>query len=811
MQQDKPALRLARLDRLYRALNATLEAIMRAHSADDLFRAVCDASVNGAEFLAATIFIREPEGPWLNAVSSTGPYAHVAAGLRFSTDENVPEGRGMIGTAYRRREPCISNDIQADERLRHWWDTARDTGANAIAALPLVRADKAIGVLVYYSRMLDEFDAEMLGLLERLSTNVSFALDSFELEAQRQRAEAATHRASRMYAALSATNEAITRTRSLQELYQRVCEAAVEGSKYSLAAMLVPDPEAQRLVVVAAAGAPLGVAQVREARILLDADLPEGQGPAAIAFRGAKTFTSADYQNDPLTRPWHAAARASAAGSSAAVPLMRQERPLGVLLFFSHEKHAFDQDIVRLLERLSENVSFALESFEREAERKAAQDRIQYMATHDGLTGLPNRVMFAELLSMALYSARRYERRFAVLFIDLDRFKFINDTLGHEAGDTLLKALTARFKGALRDSDVVARLGGDEFIGLVQEVNTAEQVGMVARKLLAAASAPVSLGSQTCQVSASIGIALYPDSGGDERTLMKNADTAMYLAKEKGKNNFQFYSADTRSPSLDRLAVETALRSALENHEFHQHYQARQELSSQSITGVEALLRWHNPTLGDVPPSLFLPVAEQSGLIVAIGKWVLHTVCEQNKSWLSQGLPPLCIAVNLSARQFFDGELLADVAHALQTSDLAPGALELEITEALVMQNPQRAINQLTALKKLGVRLAIDDFGTGYSALGHLTQVLIDTLKIDRSFINEVACNPLERSVAGNIVAMGKALSLTVVAKGVETPEQVDFLRSHACDEVQGYYFSRPLSPHQFASLMRKNARSKLA
>jgi len=436
-------------------------------------------------------------------------------------------------------------------------------------------------------------------------------------------------------------------------------------------------------------------------------------------------------------------------------------------------------------------------------EQKRAEESIKYLATHDGLTGLPNRVLFSQLLNHAIQSARRYQRNLAMLFIDLDRFKIINDTLGHEAGDALLKQIATRLSESLRASDVLARLGGDEFGVLVLEANEPHQVATVARQILSAVTKPIMISGQQCRVTASVGICMYPLDAQDEQALMKNADIAMYLAKEEGKNNYQFYSKDIKTQWLERLTLEVSLRSALELNEFFLHYQAKVDLKSGAIAGVEALLRWQNPELGAVSPIRFIPVAEETGLIVPIGKWVLKTACAQNAAWQRQGLPPMCVAVNLSARQFADENLLDDIAAALHVSGMDAGLLELEITEGMVMHNTERALKTLGAIKKMGVRLAIDDFGTGYASLAQIKRFPIDTLKVDRSFIREIGTDSEDRAITKAIIAMAKTLSLTVVAKGVETQEQQAFSREHACDEMQGYHFSKPVPPEEFADLLR--------
>jgi len=435
--------------------------------------------------------------------------------------------------------------------------------------------------------------------------------------------------------------------------------------------------------------------------------------------------------------------------------------------------------------------------------RKQAEARIRFLATHDELTGLPNRVMFSEVLTHVLESSRRNARKCAVLFIDLDRFKLINDSLGHEAGDTLLREVALRLKTCLRSSDMVARLGGDEFVVLVPELQDSEHASTVARKLLSAVIKPVELGGQEWRVTASIGISSFPDDAQDEPSLMKHADIAMYHAKEEGKNNFQFYDSRLKAQSLERLALETHLRRAIERGELSIHYQAKLELATNTLSGVEALLRWNSPELGAVTPAKFIPLAEETGLILSIGKWVLRNACLQVMAWQKDGLDPVRVAVNLSPRQLSDPNLIADVRTVLEETRMPPDLLELEVTESSVMHNVERAVEVLSALRAMGVRLAIDDFGTGYSSLAQLKRFPIDTLKVDRSFIREIPDDAEDRAIAEAIIAMGRTLSLTVVAEGVETIEQQEFLRAQGCDQMQGYYFSKPIAANEFAELLR--------
>jgi diguanylate cyclase (GGDEF)-like protein len=440
----------------------------------------------------------------------------------------------------------------------------------------------------------------------------------------------------------------------------------------------------------------------------------------------------------------------------------------------------------------------------RESETKLAHaQRVEYLAYHDGLTGLPNRSMFSKLLSQRISEAHRYNRQLAVAFLDLDRFKQINDTLGHEAGDQLLREVATRLQGCVRDSDTVARLGGDEFVVLLPELADGKYAATVAQKILAVIAKAFTLIGHEFRVTASIGISTFPQDGEDEQTLTKNADIAMYQAKAEGKNNFQFYSEKLNANSLERLTLESSLRHALERDEFRLHYQAKRDIRSGRIAGMEALLRWEHPDLGTVAPMQFIPIAEETGLIVPIGKWVLKTACLQSVAWQKEGLPPLGIAVNMTARQFSDEYLLHDIASILETTGMNPRLLELELTESLLIHDVENTLRILTGLKSLGIRIAVDDFGTGYSSLATLQRFPLDTVKIDRSFVGGLVGASEDTGLADAIIAMGKSLSLTVVAQGVETKEQAEFLRLHACDELQGFYFNKPMPADKFAQLMR--------
>ena len=436
-------------------------------------------------------------------------------------------------------------------------------------------------------------------------------------------------------------------------------------------------------------------------------------------------------------------------------------------------------------------------------ERKRYEERIRHLATHDPLTDLPNRSLFSEHLNTAVREAVAEGTRFAILFVDLDRFKFINDSLGHEAGDALLKQIAARLREAVHPADIVARLGGDEFVLLCREPAELADIDALASKILHAVIRPVVLLDQECRISASVGVAMCPDDGQSERALMKSADTAMYTAKQDGKNNYRRFAKGMNAESLERAMLENELRRSLERRELVVQYLPKFDLKSRTITGAEALLRWSHPDLGMIPPRRFLPIAEESGLIIPIGAWVLRTVCAQHMAWRAEGLPPMCISVNLTWRQFNDEHFVQTVLGTLQDSGMAASMLELEFSEQLLLQHAARASQILRELKQAGVRLAVDNFGASYLSLASIQKFPIDTLKVDRSLLREID-DAQSAAITDAIVAVAKSLSLTVIAEGVETIRQAAFAREHACDAMQGFYVSEPAGPAQFADLLRQ-------
>ena len=435
-------------------------------------------------------------------------------------------------------------------------------------------------------------------------------------------------------------------------------------------------------------------------------------------------------------------------------------------------------------------------------ERKGFEDELRHQATHDALTGLPNRAFFHEILTRSIAHARRTETLIGLLFMDIDSFKNINESLGHEHGDILIQDLAQRLMASIREEDwvtrgedVVARQGGDEFMILVQNISSIHAITRIAERVLAAVTKPFMVRGHEMHVTASMGVTVYPFDDSDAHGLLRNADVAMYKAKQAGKNSFQFYTAGMSARIQEQRTIENGLRRALESGGLVLHYQPQIDLKSGEIIGVEALIRWQHPERGLIAPGLFIPIAEESAIIVTMGEWVLRTACQQIRAWQDRGLPLLRIAVNLSGRQFAQSDLPATVERVLRETGLDdnPQCLELEVTESMLIEDTEKTAATLHALRGMGVRLAIDDFGTGYSSLNYLKRFRINSLKIDQSFVRDIANNPDDAAIATTIVTLGHSLGLTVIAEGVETEEQLAFFRAVHCDEIQGYYYSRPL------------------
>ena len=484
--------------------------------------------------------------------------------------------------------------------------------------------------------------------------------------------------------------------------------------------------------------------------------------------------------------------------SAIAFPIMSATQFFGVIEIFSRELPQPDETFLHLLQSISSYLG-------QYCQRNHAEQALRHLAGHDPLTELSNRNFFSERLGHALSQSSRHNRGLSLLFVDIDRFKIVNDTLGHNAGDRVLQECAIRLTAALRDSDGISRLGGDEFVVTLENMAQPRDAIPVAQKILASLAKPFIVDHQEFQLSASIGISVFPEDGADVETLLQNADAAMYRAKGQGGNIYHFYSAEMNKHTFERVALESSLRHAIERDQLLLHYQPKVDMRTGRITGVEALIRWQHPDLGIVSPVQFIPLAEETGLIVPIGEWVLTTACQQCRAWQQMGLPAPRIAINLSARQFANDKFLSDITRIISASGVRAEDLEFEITESMVIQNPEHAVRLLGDLKAIGSYLSLDDFGTGYSSLAYLKRFPIDCVKIDRTFITDIPKEVDDMALTRGIIALAHSLRMKVVAEGVETAEQSDFLSANDCDEFQGFYFSKPLAADELVKFLKNH------
>ena len=470
----------------------------------------------------------------------------------------------------------------------------------------------------------------------------------------------------------------------------------------------------------------------------------------------------------------------------------------------AEKRQAASDDHVIMLQQANAHLVIATIEAQKLAEQiRLAKDQLDYLAHHDVLTDLPNRILLNDHLRQTIELARRQGKQLAVMYMDLDQFKYINDSLGHAVGDQLLQLVAQRLASCVRQSDILSRQGGDEFVLMLPFIQSTQDAVLAAQKILTMFALPHSTGQHDLHVSMSIGISIYPDDGQDAETLLQNADTAMYCAKESGRNNYKFFEQGMNVRAVQRQSTEVSLRRALEQQEFVLHYQPKINLYSGMVVGVEALIRWQHPERGLLLPAQFIPIAEDCGLILPIGRWVLRTACNQAQVWRQAGLPAIIVAVNTSALEFRAKDFIENIRSILEDTGYESRYLELELTENILMQDAVSADSALHVLADLGVKLAIDDFGTGYSNLSYLRQFPIDTLKIDQSFVSQMTRNPDDAALVTAVINMAKSLKLHVIAEGVETPEQYAFLVAQQCDEGQGYYFGQPVVAEALATLLQ--------
>lgn len=479
---------------------------------------------------------------------------------------------------------------------------------------------------------------------------------------------------------------------------------------------------------------------------------------------------------------------------------------------YEHDDHEYSYE-ARVMPVKSKQVVVLIRDI---TERKQAEDQISYLAYHDSLTGLPNTLLFKDRLEQGIIHAARNKHKLAVLFLDLDRFKLINDTMGHGVGDKLLQSTSDRLLECVRNTDSigtnstqkfsssVARMGGDEFTIMLENVDGPQAVRRICKRITKLISQPLNLDGQEVYTSTSIGIALYPNDGSTVDTLLKNADAAMYHAKEQGRNNFQFYTESMNQASAERLELENNLHRALQNNELMLHYQPQVDVTSGDIVGMEALIRWNHPEKGFISPVVFIPVAEETGMIIEIGEWVIREACKQGAAWISAGYKPVKISVNLSAKQLKDDQLNVIITKILLETGMPVKYLGIELTESAIILEPEVALSRLNKIKKLGIQLSLDDFGTGYSSLSYLKRFPIDTLKIDQSFIRDIKIDHEAAALVKAIIAMAHSMGMDVIAEGVEHKEQLEFLGANNCDTMQGFFFSKPVPPDEFEKMLVK-------
>ena len=647
------------------------------------------------------------------------------------------------------------------------------------------------GVEIAVEFVSNSYDCEGIKVIQCNIRNIS----------ERKADQAKILRHTQLYSALSQCNKAIVYSVSESKLFRQVCRTAVEFGGMKMAWIGISDPET--LVVRAVSSFGDDNEYLKDVTMSSDADSPYGQSPTGTAIREKNPFWCQDFLNDPSTNLWHASAARSGFAASASLPLRKEGLVVGAFTLYSGTVNSFDESARDLLVEMATDVSFALDNFQLKSRHKRAAEEIARLAFYDSLTGLPNRRLLHDRLQHVLSATSRHHFNGAILFIDLDDFKMLNDTKGHSIGDLLLIEVAARLKSCVREGDTVSRLGGDEFVIILEDLNedpekAISQTEFICNKILNVVNQSFALNGFEYRCSTSIGISMFRNQEISEEELLKRADTAMYQAKSAGRNTLRFYDATMHVALESRAELENELRLALGKHQFELYYQVQVDNQNRAL-GAEALLRWANPKRGMVPPVEFIPIAEGTGLIIPIGNWVLKTACAQLKLWQNDASTrDLTIAVNVSAMQFRQPDFVAQVRHILNDTGAKPGLLKLELTESLLLANVDDIVAKMHELKLLGIYFSLDDFGTGYSSLQYLKLLPLDQLKIDQTFVRDITADSNDASIVQTIVVMSEALGLNVIAEGVETQAQRDFLDLHGCHCYQGYLFGKALPIAEF-------------
>ncbi|MBC7416033.1 MAG: EAL domain-containing protein [Herminiimonas sp.] len=837
--------KLSRLTDLYAALGQTSKAIVRMADPELLFPEICRIAVEHGHFHLAWIGLVNPSTGFVKAAAAFGNGQKGVYEAVVSVDANRPEGCGCIGTAIRSNHYTVCHDIFATPTMYPWYAAARSDGFQSFASFPFRRDGAPIGTLNLYATETGFFDEALIALLEGMANDISFAIDNHQREQAREKVKVALARSEHLKSAILASaldcivtidhrgiildfNPAAETTfgyasadvvgRVMSEViippdmrshhdrgiaaYVRTGTSTVLNRRNELTAMHADGhtfPVELTVIPIDTGEHPVFTAFLRDiSERRSNEELQAGQNQIlsmvandiALAEIIEELISFVEAQAKPATCTISLADAGGApvhTGAADAWPILGKHRKvLGIMTLHCLQPRASGERDRQLIDIATNLAGIAIESRE-------SDERIRFLAQYDGLTSLPNRFLFKEFLEHAIHSSRRNQKRFAVFFVDLDRFKNINDTFGHDAGDRVLEEIAKRLSATLRESDTVARMGGDEFYVLIEDLPDEVYPAEVARKLLLEASRPFFVNHQECQLTASIGIVMSPDDGVDAQTLLKKADIAMYRAKQLGKNAFQFYVDSKDTHSVEKIGFEARLRRAVARNEFVLHYQPKVDLQTGAITGVEALVRWQQPERGLLAPIHFIEIAEETGLIVPLGRHILEMAFRDSLILQARFAQPLRIAVNLSARQLGEVHFLDDLKRMLAAPRPQPMLLDLEITESMVMPDPEKAVRIMGELQAMGIRIVIDDFGTGYSSLAYLKRFPVHSLKIDRSFVQDIPDDPNDTAITQAVIAMGRSLGLRIIAEGVETERQMQALRAFGCDEFQGYYFSRPI------------------
>lgn len=925
-QQRQSENQVLRLSELNTVRSHCSYAISRSRDEKELFESICSIVVCHSNVKMAWVGLIDEVTGMVETGAKYGEDARFLEEIVVSVDANHPNGHGTVGKSVRSGKPCWNQDFLHDPHCSPWHQRSIDHRVRSVASLPLHKNGKITGVLLLASEQLNAFDPSVQDLLVEVANDIDFALENFQRENSRTKAErelrhlyveskvaeAEIRRLNQLYAILGYCNQAVARCSSQNELFEQICEIVTQYGAMNIAWIGLVNDEGKVYPVASEGASSVLIGQTLD--VIARTDKTMTQGIVRKALAEDRPVWVQDLENDPIcailchSTVWKEVARQHQIQAIACLPLHKNGKIVGVLNLNAREAYAFDMAAQKLLKELVASIDFALENFERKeqlqlsaqvfkqsneglmlldrtcrivmvnkaftkitgfsesevlgenprllssgkhdeefyramwswidkngswqgeiwnkrkdgtlypewlsiqtmrdaqgelthytgifvdmTERKKTEEKVQWLAHFDPLTGLPNRTLLRDRSNLAISLAQRRHEPLALMFLDLDGFKNVNDSLGHNVGDKLLKEFAARLKKMVREQDTISRQGGDEFVLVLPNTDTGGAT-RIAEKLLTIAAEPYHIEPHELNLTASIGIAMFPSDGIDFDTLSCSADTAMYRTKQGGRNNYCFFTTEMQAKSARTLELDNALRRALERGQFSLNYQPIMSLNHDMVVGFEALLRWDHPHLGCVSPEEFIPVAESNGQIIPIGEWILRSVIHQLKKWVEAGHDKIMVSVNLSAVQFRDRRLTDQVSTILSETGLDAKHLVLELTESVAMEKPNAAVAVIDNLKGQGIKVSIDDFGTGYSSLAYLKRFSAHSLKIDGSFIRDVPNDLENMAIVSAIVSLARDLGITTIAEGVEREEQIDFLKEIGCNAIQGHYLSVPMA-----------------